>query len=297
MVPGADPAVRFFWEGAWPGGHLEPRRLLFDCELVAVSRGACELTIAEQRHRFAAGMVAIIPPATVHQTYLPVGGEVVRHCVHFDWDESGMRPEAPLFAWHGDRFPDHLVHAVPAAIARCLPLVADLSGQREVQDALELALRLLRLRHALAARQLGVVLRWLIEPRAQAADGGRDLPQRLAAVLRHIDEHHAEALGHRELCRIAGLGSTSLCRLFQAATGTRPLLYVQQVRIRHAQRLLGEIKHPVQDIAGMVGFADANYFGRVFRRLTGQTPGEFRRRAVELRCEQGERLPIPPRRR
>ncbi len=279
------PVVRFFWEGHWAGGMIELRRKIYDCELVFVSSGRAELDIAGTKHTLSAGSIAIIPPATPHQTYIPIGSDVTRHCIHFDWAPGHERREAPLWTWHEDRFHAGAVHRPPAHIAACLPIVVDASSARLVIDALQLAFCFFRDRDPLAPRQLAVVLEWVLATaRTQAtrpAEATDDARGRLVRLLQHIDEHFSDPLTHHDFCRLTGMSSTKLCRLFRDVVGMRPLAYLHQVRIRGAQRMLVEQDARVADIAQQVGFADANYFCRVFRRELGMSPGVFRQRGKE----------------
>ena len=274
-----DPAVRFVWEGRWGAGAGEPPRLLYDCELVLVSAGAFELTLGRRRHHLHAGMLAVIPPGLSHASRVPESGSVVRHCVHFDWQRGDRRP-APLFAWQGgDGFDPALVHVPPAAIAALLPLVRDLSGEPGVREALDLALRQLRRGDAMAPVQLGAVLRWLVAPPpAPPPAHRRRARERIVATMHHIDRHSANPIGHAELRRISGLGPSQLCAGFRLLAGCRPLVYLQQVRIRHAERLLCATDASVGEIARAVGIPDPGYFARVFRRHAGCTPQECRLR-------------------
>ncbi len=62
------PAMRFFWEGLSRPGWHEPRRRLYDCELVYLSAGEFTLAFDGESHGLAAGAVAIVPPATWHES-------------------------------------------------------------------------------------------------------------------------------------------------------------------------------------------------------------------------------------
>ena len=61
--------------------------------------------------------------------------------------------------------------------------------------------------------------------------------------------------------------------------GVSPIDYLIRLRIRKAAELLCDDGTKVTEAAFRVGFADGNYFSRQFRRVTGLTPGEYRRHA------------------
>ncbi|WEX09292.1 helix-turn-helix domain-containing protein [Chelativorans sp. AA-79] len=81
-----------------------------------------------------------------------------------------------------------------------------------------------------------------------------------------------------EAARISGLPKRTFDRRFKAATGYSPLAYVQALRIEEAKQMLETGSAPVDAIGREVGYEDASSFSRLFRRLTGISPGDYRRR-------------------
>ena len=81
-----------------------------------------------------------------------------------------------------------------------------------------------------------------------------------------------------EATKRSGLPERTFKRRFKAATGFSPLDYVQRLRIEHAKRLLEDNLLPIEEIAWKCGYEDPAFFRRLFRRITGMTPGSFRRR-------------------
>jgi transcriptional regulator GlxA family with amidase domain len=68
------------------------------------------------------------------------------------------------------------------------------------------------------------------------------------------------------------------CRLFRTVTGTSPMEYLRRVRVRRAGVLLRS-GLGLADVAARTGFCDAAHLARVFRRVTGESPGAWRRGA------------------
>ena len=81
-----------------------------------------------------------------------------------------------------------------------------------------------------------------------------------------------------ELVRRSGLPKRTFDRRFRAATGYSPLAYVQTLRIEEAKHLLETGSKPIEAIAQEVGYADLASFRRLFRRLAGISPGDYRRK-------------------
>jgi len=82
-----------------------------------------------------------------------------------------------------------------------------------------------------------------------------------------------EAVVHR-----SGLTERSFNRRFRKATGLTPIGYVQNLRIDAAKRYLETTSTPVDEISWKVGYEDASFFRRVFKRITGMTPSAYRRK-------------------
>jgi transcriptional regulator GlxA family with amidase domain len=81
-----------------------------------------------------------------------------------------------------------------------------------------------------------------------------------------------------EVARVSGLPKRTFDRRFRVATGYSPLAYVQALRIEEAKQMLETGSEPVDAIGREVGYGDASSFSRLFRRLTGISPGDYRRR-------------------
>jgi AraC-like DNA-binding protein len=80
---------------------------------------------------------------------------------------------------------------------------------------------------------------------------------------------------------IAGLSPEGFSRFFRRMTGRTFVAWVHEVRIGHACRLLTTTERPVLDVALTSGFENLSNFNRIFRRLRGCTPRDFRRRLAE----------------
>ncbi|WP_395677259.1 GlxA family transcriptional regulator [Inquilinus sp.] len=96
-------------------------------------------------------------------------------------------------------------------------------------------------------------------------------------------QHWLQATGARvvtiaEMARRAGLGERTFLRRYKAATGMRPTEYAQHLRVEVARDLLRSTRRPVDQIAWTVGYEDAAAFRRLFHRLVGLSPGDYRRR-------------------
>lgn len=85
------------------------------------------------------------------------------------------------------------------------------------------------------------------------------------------------------MARLSGLAERSFKRRFLRATGMGPLEYVHTLRLEESKHLLETTDLPIEAVANEVGYEDASFFGRLFRRKVGITPAQYRRRFGALR--------------
>ena len=95
----------------------------------------------------------------------------------------------------------------------------------------------------------------------------------------YIATHLAEELDIRVLCKEFNMSKSSLYLLSREALGKGVTAYIREQRMERAKVLLTETKQPISRVAEQVGYADTNYFTKVFRKYAGKTPSDWRREA------------------
>jgi len=125
------------------------------------------------------------------------------------------------------------------------------------------------------------LLQW--HPEGQAAFHVFDPPMdhgdaAVAAAQRWIAAHLAVANPVERMVEHSGLPARTFKRRFRAATGETPIAYVQRLRVERAKRRLEQSADSIEEISWAVGYEDPASFRRLFKRLTGLTAGEYRRR-------------------
>jgi transcriptional regulator GlxA family with amidase domain len=98
-----------------------------------------------------------------------------------------------------------------------------------------------------------------------------------------IAQHYATPSPVAAMLALSGLAERSFKRRFEQATGMAPLAYVQTVRLEEAKQMLEASDEAVEAIANSVGYEDAAFFSRLFRRSVSMTPAQYRRRFRSLR--------------
>jgi transcriptional regulator GlxA family with amidase domain len=93
-----------------------------------------------------------------------------------------------------------------------------------------------------------------------------------------LASHFSVAAPVEEMVRRSGLAERTFKRRFTETTGLSPIDYVQRLRVEDAKRRLERTDAPVDEIGWRVGYEDAAFFRRLFKRLTGLPPGAYRKR-------------------
>ena len=96
----------------------------------------------------------------------------------------------------------------------------------------------------------------------------------VARVRDYIETHYAEDISLQQLAQLVNFNSCYLLRLFTKSLGLPPHAYLNQVRIRHAKRLLAG-GYPISEAACQTGFVDQSHLTKRFKRVYGITPGQY----------------------
>lgn len=107
------------------------------------------------------------------------------------------------------------------------------------------------------------------------AKSGRRAESAVYPLLLHLSEHFSKAIDVKEAAKICCVTPTYFCHVFKRTTGKTLTEYVNMLRIHEAESLLRGGGRSVQEIARSVGYADAGYFARVFKKFKGIAPGRY----------------------
>ena len=99
----------------------------------------------------------------------------------------------------------------------------------------------------------------------------------ISLVKSFLDEHYKEKLSLESVSSHFFIDKHYLARLFKEHYGVTLVTYLQQVRITHAKRMLRFTDKSIEEIGLECGIGELNYFSRVFKKLEGVSPSEFRR--------------------
>jgi AraC-like DNA-binding protein len=102
-------------------------------------------------------------------------------------------------------------------------------------------------------------------------------PQSLNWITSYFFSHLSESLSLEDMAKRARLSPSRFFVLFKEKFGVPPHQYFLHLRIQHAQDLLKQGDYTMEDIAHFCGFTDAPHFSNAFKKITGETPGHFRK--------------------
>jgi AraC-like DNA-binding protein len=102
-------------------------------------------------------------------------------------------------------------------------------------------------------------------------------PWQARLVSGHIDASLASTIRIDDCARLVRLSNGYFRRAFKETFGMTFHTYVSRRRVERAKEMMVTTDQPLTAIASRCGFADQSHFGRVFRRLVGPSPGDWRR--------------------
>jgi AraC family transcriptional activator of pobA len=245
--------------------------LLSQC--VLVTGGPVTAVLDDARTALAGPAVMIVPAGTVHS--FRFGAETLGRVLTIDL----ARVLSAATAAH--RSPIEVLFSMPRAI--------------DLRQEPQLALRAEHLLNRLAdefrqpdsctapiGNWLACCALWILALAIAGAGGpalhsGADA-ERLRGFRRLIESHYLRHWPVERYARRLSLSETSLNRLCRSLAGATAFDLIQERLALEARRRLVYAASPVSCIAGELGFKDAAYFSRFFRRHSGISPNEFRRR-------------------
>jgi AraC-like DNA-binding protein len=103
---------------------------------------------------------------------------------------------------------------------------------------------------------------------------------RLAAVFQYVKTNYKEEISLDKISKIANLTPTSFCRVFKVKTKKHFVEYLNEIRVANACKYLIETELSVSEIAYECGYKTASNFNKLFKKITGTTPKEYRKKAL-----------------
>ena len=108
-------------------------------------------------------------------------------------------------------------------------------------------------------------------------DGGQVRLSKVTEIISHyIETNYMYDISMQDLARHMNYSEAYFCKLFKQCFNKNFTSYLTEYRVVEAKRMLAMPTVNVKDIGRAVGYSDSNYFAKVFKRITGQSPTEYR---------------------
>ena len=179
--------------------------------------------------------------------------------------ESG-KPCGVLFLTGYDKFS----YAKEAISVRALDYLLKPYKEEELVSAVEDAIRQFALPLPRAAAPAAAV------PASPAEDEDVRISVIRAEMYAFIENHYQEDISMQDAAAALRYSDAYFCKLFKQCFKVNFSAYLNEFRVNKARQLIADPRMSLKDVSTACGYSDSNYFTRVFKRITGQTPSEYR---------------------
>lgn len=97
-----------------------------------------------------------------------------------------------------------------------------------------------------------------------------------AAIRQYVKENYNRDISMQDAARAMNYSEVYFCRLFKQCFDQNFTAYLTHMRIREAKKLLEDPRASIREVSSKVGYSDSKYFSKIFKRITGQLPSEYR---------------------
>lgn len=108
-----------------------------------------------------------------------------------------------------------------------------------------------------------------------------------SAVRRYLDTNYKENITLESLAQMTHINKYYLAHAFRRFMGFSPISYLIMRRMEESKSLLETTDYSISQVAGIVGFSSQSYFSQIFKKNTGETPNEYRKRVKAQRPSAG----------
>jgi len=240
----------------------EKRHRTHCCELLHVLSGTLELEMGKRRYRAYPGDTLAIPARALHRDHFDLQHGLTVYLIFFSW-----RAEAAFFRRVNNEDLLGLPPLRKRGLARIFhSLQHDLGGDTAVDRLVVrsrlFTLLLLMLRDVTASRM----------PSECSTYGQRKREDLFRRAQAYLQEHYRECIGLEQIAKALGVSPYHLSHVFSQQADFSLFDYLTRLRLARARELLREGRLNVSEVARAVGYQNANYFAKVFRRYFGMAP-------------------------
>lgn len=114
-------------------------------------------------------------------------------------------------------------------------------------------------------------------------DGDGRMAQVAESIREYIRNNYMKEISMQDAARMMNYSDAYFCKLFKQCFDQNFTSYLTHFRVNEARKLLEDRNISVKDVSMRVGYYDSNYFAKVFKRMTGMIPSEYRDRETAQR--------------
>lgn len=213
----------------------------------------------------------IVPKNEIHRTTAPGVRGYDRYLVYF-YDEILVSLAKSVKGFDADRFLSLGCVEFPIKVSEKIEkTLAEMQKEYENPDAFS--------EEYIKGLLKSIIILILRHGRAKSRDSEAS-SDKIQYVAKYIRSHFYENITLESAARLAFMEKTYFSKRFKALTGFGVIEYLCETRIREAERLLRYTNLSIVEISERCGFGSGNYFGDAFKRYTGLSPREYRKKRL-----------------
>ena len=287
-----NPNIRFVNRliGAEPQTHIIPWRILYDFEMIFVTKGRLRVIKEDSSYYINSGCLHIMPPFIRHKRKVPLGEVTDYFSVHLDFVFDENSPDfsaTEVYQTPCDNklnsvpddeelvqarknaksgltgFVEHYEVVNKPRFTELFNLLYETYGKDGVSDKINLK--------AYTMLIISEMIREL-ESMPQKAFSGADY---VAQFIDYVTNHYADGIDLDDIVKDFGISPSRFRTIFKTRMNRTPWEYVIDCRIEQAKHLLLTGRYNMSEVSYMVGYDDIHYFSRLFKNKVGCSPTAF----------------------
>lgn len=173
---------------------------------------------------------------------------------------------------------DEFSYAKKAIGVRALDYLLKPTSDEELIAVLDEAIRIAQEDDHIEKGHVAMEDKISVEELLGAGETNKEIRNNIAQkkILEYIKAHYTEDISMQDAAEAMNYADAYFCKLFKQCFDQNFTSYLSQFRVDKAKELLCDSTVNVKEISEMVGYRDSNYFAKVFKRIVGVTPSEYR---------------------
>lgn len=286
------PYIRYVNDIIFKGPEVHGNRIIYDHEFILGLQGEGRIVLNGTNYDLKKGDLFYIKPNVRNQMFIEENKSFHAHCVHFDWVDIGdsfnftaeriylnrsSSPEEMKFIENLKERPDYdvsefyfptILHDID--LDKIQPMFKELyyySHQSDITSKLMVKSIFLNI--------IASILSDRLTP--NGVQKGHYHIKTIHQAIEYMKEHYADDLDTTFLSKRYGLSAKYFGALFKEVTGIPMNLYLLDIRMQQAKKLLLYSDKPLEQLAGEIGIEDVYYFTKLFKKAEGITPGKYKK--------------------